>query len=141
MRDFRGQAACRDHDPELWFPMPADKSTERKARAVCWGCPVVAECLEWALDKAVSDGIWGGQTEDEREVELRARRPPDRPRVYRPEQVRKCTACQQTKPVDNFGTDRSRPDGLASRCKPCKSVAVRDGQRQSRARRWVGATR
>ncbi|MDN5915126.1 MAG: WhiB family transcriptional regulator [Pseudonocardia sp.] len=36
------------------------------ARAVCGGCPVRAECLEYALRVGEDFGIWGGLDEAER---------------------------------------------------------------------------
>ena len=38
---------------------------------ICRGCPVSAECLEWALETRVRYGIWGGTTERERRRMLR----------------------------------------------------------------------
>ncbi len=50
--DLRDYAACRDTDPELFFPIgnagPALLQLDR-ARQVCAGCPVHTSCLEWAL--------------------------------------------------------------------------------------------
>jgi WhiB family redox-sensing transcriptional regulator len=67
--DWRQRAACRDQDPELFFPVsdmgPGARQTEQ-AKAVCARCPVRAECLEYALDNALDHGIYGGTTESER---------------------------------------------------------------------------
>ncbi|MDN3027039.1 WhiB family transcriptional regulator [Streptomyces sp. S.PB5] len=66
--DWRHQAACRTHDPELFFPIgdagPALLQIE-EAKAVCRGCPVVARCLEWGRAVGVEFGIWGGLSESE----------------------------------------------------------------------------
>ena len=67
--NWRELAACRDADPELFFPIGAAGRALRQvdeAKQVCAGCPVRAQCLTWALDKRVTDGVWGGTTEDER---------------------------------------------------------------------------
>ncbi|WP_206442567.1 WhiB family transcriptional regulator [Streptomyces boncukensis] len=40
-------AACRDHDPEIWFPSDGDAAD--RARAICAACPVKAPCLQLAL--------------------------------------------------------------------------------------------
>jgi WhiB family redox-sensing transcriptional regulator len=67
--DWRDRAACRDEDPELFFPIgntgPALLQIE-EAKAVCRVCPVAAECLEWALDSGQDAGVWGGLAEEER---------------------------------------------------------------------------
>ena len=67
-------AACRDADPDLFFPIgtvgPALHQVE-EAKRICRSCPVCPECLAWALDHGVGSGVWGGTTEDERRA-LRA---------------------------------------------------------------------
>lgn len=69
MGDWRGRALCRDGDPELFFPVgttgPALEQAER-ARAVCRRCPLIDQCLRWALSTGQSCGIWGGLDADER---------------------------------------------------------------------------
>lgn len=71
-------AACTDADPELFFPVgesgPA-AAQARRAKEVCHGCPVEAQCLEWALNTGRTTGVWGGTDEDERR---RMRRRTDR---------------------------------------------------------------
>lgn len=85
--DFRHRAACRSVDPEVFFPAAVQgRAHERQvsiAKAVCGGCPVRAECLEWAL-VSQPDGIAGGMTEHERRTEL-ARRVRRGPRLPRPD--------------------------------------------------------
>ncbi|KHL08336.1 WhiB family redox-sensing transcriptional regulator [Mumia flava] len=50
---------CHAHDPELWFAeSPADVEA---AKALCLDCPIRAECLAGALDRAEPWGVWGGQ--------------------------------------------------------------------------------
>jgi len=36
--------------------------------------------------------------------------------------VKKCCACKQAKPLDAFHKNKSKPDGLATQCKPCTRV-------------------
>jgi WhiB family redox-sensing transcriptional regulator len=63
-------AACRDRDPELFFPVSAMPSAAdaRKAKLICASCPVRPQCLDFALRHAQEQGIWGGLTESERRV-------------------------------------------------------------------------
>lgn len=67
--DWRHRAACREEDPELFFPIgntgPALLQIE-EAKAVCRRCPVREECLQWALETGQDAGVWGGLSEDER---------------------------------------------------------------------------
>lgn len=78
--EWRTAAACRDSDPELFFPIgdagPA-RTQEHRARGVCAGCPVREACLLWALDHG-PEGVWGGTTTAERHRMRRSRTPRDR---------------------------------------------------------------
>src|SRR5690606_16229294 len=56
-------------DPELFFPVGASGPALlqiAEAKTVCRGCPVVTECLTWALESGQDAGVWGGMSEDER---------------------------------------------------------------------------
>ena len=55
---------CGQTDPELFFPEKG--GSVRAAKAVCAGCPVRAECLEYALAHDERYGVWGGTSERER---------------------------------------------------------------------------
>lgn len=69
MTDWRDRAACRDEDPELFFPIsetgPGAEQV-RRAKAVCAQCPVRSECLEYAMDSGLDYGVFGGTTAYER---------------------------------------------------------------------------
>jgi WhiB family redox-sensing transcriptional regulator len=67
-RNWRDRAACRSEDPELFFPIGDDGPAlvqVAQAKAICARCPVVAECLSFAL-MAVPEGVAGGLTVEER---------------------------------------------------------------------------
>lgn len=70
--DWHADAACRGSwvDPELFFPvaMVGKFHDEQVAAAkrVCSGCPVRAQCLEWALACDDAFAILGGLTAEER---------------------------------------------------------------------------
>lgn len=82
--DWRHHAACRDEDPELFFPIgdsgPALVQIE-EAKEVCRSCPVVNSCLRWALESGQDGGVWGGMSEDERRALKRRRSVRDLPGV------------------------------------------------------------
>ncbi|HSS11264.1 MAG TPA: WhiB family transcriptional regulator [Acidimicrobiales bacterium] len=67
--DWRDQAACRDTDPDLFFPIgttgPAIEQID-SAKAVCRQCEAQAACLEFAITTNQESGIWGGTSEEER---------------------------------------------------------------------------
>lgn len=73
---WREHAACRDHDPELFFPIathgPTNVAQVAAAKAVCHSCPVTLDCLTEALTR-IPDGIAGGLTADERRSLARRR--------------------------------------------------------------------
>lgn len=58
-------AACRDMNPELFFP-DADYLIDPTVLAACHTCPVREDCLQWALDTCQEFGVWGGLNEDQR---------------------------------------------------------------------------
>lgn len=69
-------AACKDEDPELFFPVSEVGPGERQvaqAKAVCARCPVRAICLGYALDEGLDHGVFGGTTPDERRKLTRTR--------------------------------------------------------------------
>jgi WhiB family transcriptional regulator, redox-sensing transcriptional regulator len=76
-RDWWASAACREADPELFFPVasagPAAGEIAR-AKAVCAVCRVRRQCLQYALATHQMHGVWGGTTEDERQVQVRGDR-------------------------------------------------------------------
>jgi WhiB family redox-sensing transcriptional regulator len=66
--DWRSSAACRDVDPDLFFPLGtvgASLPQVEQAKRVCGTCPVSSPCLRWALDHGDA-GVWGGTTDEER---------------------------------------------------------------------------
>lgn len=68
------RAACRDTDPEIFFPLPgASGGLDREAIAkrLCGRCPVARECLREALVRDEGAGIWGGFNARERRELLR----------------------------------------------------------------------
>jgi WhiB family redox-sensing transcriptional regulator len=65
-------AACAGMDTTIFFPERGQ--TSRKAKQVCYSCPVREDCLEEALARREMFGIWGGMSEKERATERRLRR-------------------------------------------------------------------
>jgi WhiB family transcriptional regulator, redox-sensing transcriptional regulator len=53
LTDWRLAAACRDIDPDSFFPAgnasPADAQTARAER-ICLTCPARTPCLDWAIN-------------------------------------------------------------------------------------------
>lgn len=62
--DWQERAACRETDPEAFFPEKGGST--REAKRICSRCEVKGECLEYALGHDERFGIWGGLSERER---------------------------------------------------------------------------
>lgn len=81
--DWRHAAACRDEEPELFFPIgntgPALQQID-EAKRVCTVCDVAEPCLNWAIESGQDAGVWGGLSEDERRS-LKRRRARERARM------------------------------------------------------------
>lgn len=69
MANWSKRAACRDADPELFFPVSKvdakNQDQIRRAKKICARCPVRKECLQEAMDSG-AEGVFGGTTEQER---------------------------------------------------------------------------
>jgi WhiB family redox-sensing transcriptional regulator len=62
-------AYCRGADTDIFFPLPGDLR-------FCQSCPVQNPCRQYALGRRERYGIWGGQTEEARELIIRRGPPP-----------------------------------------------------------------
>ena len=70
---WKMRAACLDLPVDIFFPMPGPKCRTKinLAKAICDGCPVKAECLDYAMSFVRGSftslpGVYGGTTEKER---------------------------------------------------------------------------
>jgi WhiB family redox-sensing transcriptional regulator len=73
---WMSDGACRNADPELFFPVGEGKASvgqARQATSICHRCGVEAECLRYSLLNGIKEGIWGGRTEQERTAMIRNR--------------------------------------------------------------------
>lgn len=70
-----GKPLCAEVDPELFFPQEVEVSSTKvvsvyrdvaAAKEICYSCPLIANCLEYALQNQ-DIGIWGGMTERQRD--------------------------------------------------------------------------
>ena len=55
------EANCLGVDPDLFFPERG--ASTKEAKAVCKGCVVREDCLEFALQNGEKFGSWGGFSE------------------------------------------------------------------------------
>lgn len=67
--NWRVNAACRDTDPTLFFPVGSTGNAVQQiasAKEVCVSCLSNEACLQFAIGSNQDTGVWGGTTEDER---------------------------------------------------------------------------
>ena len=58
------QAACKGVEPETF--QSDHPSRIAAAKRVCASCPILSDCLKWAIDN-FEEGVWGGTTGWERQ--------------------------------------------------------------------------
>lgn len=73
--DWVDDAVCDTGTAETFFPTSGENQTTVKhAKWICAGCPVRTECLDFAIENNIRDGVWGMATPNEREALRKLRR-------------------------------------------------------------------
>jgi len=54
--------------PEAWHPERGHRELEEEAKETCKMCPERLECLDFAMRAHPVFGVWGGMTEEDRDV-------------------------------------------------------------------------
>ena len=57
-------AACKNYGPELFH---SDDRKSKGAKSICADCAVKDDCLNYALEERIHEGVWGGMTGIERQ--------------------------------------------------------------------------
>jgi WhiB family redox-sensing transcriptional regulator len=65
-------AACRDEDPELWYPFSSTSPLltnpdGETAKDICRRCEHAVQCVQWAVRLDDHHGIWGGLDPEQRD--------------------------------------------------------------------------
>lgn len=58
------QALCAQTDPEMFWPEKG--ASTQSAKDICRRCPVLLECLDWALQHGEREGVWGATSANDR---------------------------------------------------------------------------
>jgi WhiB family redox-sensing transcriptional regulator len=71
--EWQYEGACRGEDPEAFFHPDGERGPSRvrretRAKAICATCPVIQQCAAHALSVREPFGIWGGLSEEDREL-------------------------------------------------------------------------
>jgi WhiB family redox-sensing transcriptional regulator len=70
--DWQRAGLCRGEAGRDFYPPSGGErkrqriAREARAKAVCAGCPVRIQCLDYAVASGERYGVWGGLTSDER---------------------------------------------------------------------------
>lgn len=116
--EWRLDAACRDTDPETFYP---EGLSSYPAKRICERCDVKAECLDYSVRNRERFGVWGGLGEQERR--------PLMGYVSKPKRT-ECVNGHSWLLPDSYYT---RPDGVRV-CKECNRQRKRErAHRQGRA--------
>ena len=106
--DWFTSAECRKADPGLFSPDTETARRLARAQAFCAVCPVVAECLTWAVRRGET-GYWGGTSTAQRN------------RMRRRRSRSKCPRCSVEQPVSFTSL---LPDGKADPQQVCLSCGL-----------------
>ena len=66
LRNLQTEGRCREHDPEVFFPISSSSEEAAKAVGICRTCSVRRDCLVFALATNTQDGVFGGYTSEQR---------------------------------------------------------------------------
>lgn len=71
--EWQFQGACQTLPTEMFFHPDGERGPRRAnreaaAKVICASCPVIAACRKHALAVQEPYGIWGGLSEDDRQV-------------------------------------------------------------------------
>lgn len=71
--DWQLRGLCRGKDSSLFFHPEGERgaartSRETAAKEICMNCPVQIACADHAIKVREPYGVWGGMTEEEREI-------------------------------------------------------------------------
>ena len=76
-QDWLSRAGCQGEPTDTFFAADHERGMElrrkvRRAKRICWSCPVLESCRSHALRTDEPYGIWGGLTPTERRAVVAA---------------------------------------------------------------------
>jgi WhiB family transcriptional regulator, redox-sensing transcriptional regulator len=78
--EWMRKGKCRDFEPDIFHPSAGGRNTYEPAKRICGSCPVVNECLAFALANMSDEGddpatraigrfgVWGGTDPAQRQT-------------------------------------------------------------------------
>src|SRR5687767_9711555 len=81
--DWQKEGLCRGADSAVFFHPDNERGAaraarEQRAKLICHRCPVLESCRHHALAVHERYGVWGGMSEDERQLFMAAMREKER---------------------------------------------------------------
>ena len=120
---------CRGVHTSLFFTDTGNVTEARQAKSVCAGCPVLEECMEYAVADPELSGVWGGTTSRERR-EIRR----ERGTTSRMARVKTPAACGTASGYNRHRVLQEEP------CDSCREARnAYEAERKERHRRALGA--
>lgn len=58
---IKARASCKGSNPKKFYPPKNGTAAAKQAREICATCVVRTECLDFAIEANINDGIWGGE--------------------------------------------------------------------------------
>jgi WhiB family redox-sensing transcriptional regulator len=103
---------CIGEDPELFYPHKLSHHQIETAKNICnTRCPVMERCRKWARSVPELHGVWGGESEDERQAWIRGTTTTRRRRHAGRQDAKICEYCAQ---LFIFEVHRNRPRRFCS---------------------------
>jgi hypothetical protein len=115
------RAACNERVKKHY----AEKIATDKVQVFCEYCQTTHEALRLTHDKNIARN---GRYICEREGGHIAGSRPKKKKInpHAADGKKECLGCKQVLPFSEYGADKSRSDGYASKCKECRRVAANE---------------
>ena len=111
----------------------AEKIATDKVSVFCEYCQVTHEALRLTHDKNIArNGRYVCEREGGHIAGSRPKKKKDNPHAA--DGKKECLGCKQILSFSEYGTDKCRADGYASKCKECRRVAANDKYARKKAR-------
>lgn len=120
--DWLADALCAQVDSDVFHPEKGEGGKVRSAKRICAGCDVREQCLEWALARPSTFGIYGGLTYVERRKLAKQRAETGEAPAPEPELCR--NKLHPMTPENTVDINGKRDRGTR-RCRACRDAANR----------------
>jgi hypothetical protein len=122
------RAACNERVKKYY----AEKIATDKVQVFCEYCQVTHEALRLTHDKNIArNGRYICEREGGHIAGSRPKKKKDNPHAA--SGCKECLGCKQVLSFSEYGADKSRSDGYASKCKECRRVSANEKYAKKKA--------